>query len=91
MGHAGRAGVESLYRQKGRVMFETAADNSSIAAPTVEAEVVLSSATTAAAWAERLESSAALLTEHAEPSSCEADCARAATTLRTLLSKSCAS
>ena len=30
MGHAGGAGVESLYRQKGRVMFETAADNSSI-------------------------------------------------------------
>src|ERR1700746_591689 len=30
MGHAGGAGVESVYRQKGRVMFETAADNSSI-------------------------------------------------------------
>src|SRR5262249_2867803 len=58
-----------------------AADNSSIAAPTVEADAVLSSATTAAAWAERRESAAALLTEGAEPSSCDADCARAATTL----------
>ncbi len=30
MGHAGGAGVGSVYRQKGRVMFEAAADDSSI-------------------------------------------------------------
>jgi cellulose synthase (UDP-forming) len=30
MGNAGGAGVESIYRQKGGLMFETAADNSSI-------------------------------------------------------------
>jgi cellulose synthase (UDP-forming) len=30
MGYAGGAGVESIYRQKGGLMFETAADNSSI-------------------------------------------------------------
>ena len=30
MGNAGGNGVESIHRQKGGVMFETAADNSSI-------------------------------------------------------------
>ena len=30
MGNAGRTGVESVYRPKGKLMFETAADNSSI-------------------------------------------------------------
>jgi cellulose synthase (UDP-forming) len=30
MGHVGRAGVESIHRQRGRLMFESAADNYSI-------------------------------------------------------------